>query len=60
VDAFSYNYRVSVVADGLFDRSVSSQALTLFDLQAKYADVISLDEAVASLGQVHRAQPLTT
>lgn len=46
VDAFSYNYRVAVVADGVFDRSASSQAVTLFDLHAKYADVVSLEEAV--------------
>lgn len=49
LDAFSLNYRVAVVAEGVFDRSESSQALTLFDLQAKYADVIDLDAAVAYL-----------
>lgn len=44
VDAFSYNYKVALVAEGLFDRGQASHAINLFDMQAKYADVVSLDE----------------
>jgi maleamate amidohydrolase len=40
VDAFSLNYRVSLVEDACFDRLESSHAITLCDLQAKYADVL--------------------
>ncbi len=40
VDAFSHNYRVTVVEDGCFDRSQSSHALSLCDMNAKYADVV--------------------
>lgn len=43
VDAFSYNYRVTVVEEGCFDRSQASHALSLCDMHAKYADVTKLD-----------------
>lgn len=47
VDAFSHNYRVAVVEEGCFDRAQASHAMTLCDLQAKYADVVKLDEIIA-------------
>lgn len=50
VDAFSDNYRVAVVEEGCFDRSQASHALSLCDMHAKYADVVTLDEAVAFIG----------
>jgi nicotinamidase-related amidase len=46
VDGFSYNFRVAVVEECVFDRGQASHALSLFDMQQKYADVISLDEAL--------------
>lgn len=46
IDAFSYNYRVAVVEEGCFDRSQASHALSLCDLHAKYADVVSLEDAL--------------
>jgi maleamate amidohydrolase len=48
-DAFSRNYRVAVVEDACFDRLQSSHAMTLLDLNLKYADVISSKEALAYL-----------
>jgi len=39
LDAFSNNYRVTVVEDACFDRSQASHALSLCDMHAKYADV---------------------
>lgn len=45
LDAFSYNYAVGVVEECVVDRWESSHAMTLFDLNAKYADVVSLAEA---------------
>lgn len=39
IDAFSLNYRVTVVEDGCFDRSQASHAVNLCDMHAKYADV---------------------
>jgi len=46
IDAFSYNLKVSVVEECVCDRGQSSQKINLFDMAMKYADVISLREAV--------------
>jgi maleamate amidohydrolase len=46
LDAFSNNYRCTVIEDGCFDRSQASHAINLCDMNAKYADVIKSDEAV--------------
>jgi nicotinamidase-related amidase len=46
IDAFSYNYRVAVIEECVFDRFVTSHKVNLFDMNAKYADVVSLDEAL--------------
>lgn len=45
IDAFSYNFRVCVVEECVFDRGQASHKINLFDMNAKYADVISLSEA---------------
>ncbi len=50
VDAFSDNYRVTVVEEGCFDRSQASHALSLCDMHAKYADVAQLEEVVRFIG----------
>lgn len=47
VDAFSYGYRVGVVREATFDRGVVPHAVNLFDMDQKYANVMSL-EAVLS------------
>jgi len=47
VDAFSNNYRVAIVEEGCFDRSQASHALSLCDMNAKYADVVGLEETLA-------------
>lgn len=49
VDAFSYNFRVTVVADATFDRSDLVHDVNLFDMDQKYADVRMLDEVLADL-----------
>jgi len=45
MDAFSYNYKVGVVEECVFDRGELSHKVNLFDMDSKYANVISLDEA---------------
>jgi maleamate amidohydrolase len=40
VDAFSHNLRAVVSEEGCFDRGEVSHAISLFDMDAKYADVI--------------------
>lgn len=44
VDAFSHGYSTFVIDDCCFDRSYFSHCTNLFDMNAKYATVLSLDE----------------
>jgi nicotinamidase-related amidase len=46
VDAAGLGIRAAVVEDCTFDRTEASHALSLFDIDQKYADVISLDAAL--------------
>jgi nicotinamidase-related amidase len=45
-DAFSYNFRVTVVEECTFDRGEASHAISLFDIHQKYADVLSLEDVL--------------
>jgi len=45
-DAFSHNYRVTLVEDGVFERSEASHAVSLCDMNAKYADVVPSGEVI--------------
>jgi maleamate amidohydrolase len=46
VDAFSYNFRVAVPEECVYDRSSTSHAVNLFDMASKYADVMPVGEAL--------------
>lgn len=52
VDAFSYNYRVSVPSDAVYDRSRVVHDVNLFDMDQKYADVSTTDDLIRTLGQI--------
>jgi maleamate amidohydrolase len=52
VDAFSLNYRVTVVEDATFDRGQASHAINLFDMSQKYADVVPTREVNAYLARL--------
>jgi maleamate amidohydrolase len=52
-DAFAYNFKVAVIEECVYDRGKVSHAVNLFDIQSKYADVISLEEARAYLGALN-------
>jgi maleamate amidohydrolase len=54
VDAFSYNFKVVVVEECVFDRGQASHRVNLFDMQAKYADVVPLEAALRYLGELPR------
>lgn len=54
IDAFSYNYYVGVVEECTFDRGEASHAINLFDMNAKYADVVSTEEAVSYMKQTEK------
>jgi maleamate amidohydrolase len=48
-DAFAYNFKVVVPQECVYDRSPTSHAANLFDMNAKYADVMPTAEAIAAL-----------
>jgi len=50
VDGFSYNFRIAVPHDAVFDRSQVSHAVNLFDMASKYAEVQSTEEILRYLG----------
>ena len=49
VDGFAYNFRVLVPSDCVYDRSVTSHAVNLFDMASKYADVATAAEILEKL-----------
>jgi hypothetical protein len=51
-DAFSLNYRVILAKEGCFDRSEASHAVSLCDMHAKYADVVSTAEILSYFDQL--------
>jgi maleamate amidohydrolase len=52
VDASSYRLNVGVIEECCFDRTEATHAINLFDIEQKYADVISDSEATAYLRSV--------
>ncbi|MGJ9421415.1 isochorismatase family protein [Aeromicrobium sp. CF3.5] len=52
VDAFSYNYKVAVPSDAVYDRSPLVHEVNLFDMGQKYADVSSTAELLSSLAHI--------
>lgn len=52
IDAFSNNLRCTVVEEACFDRSQASHAINLCDMNAKYADVISINETLSYIETV--------
>lgn len=49
IDAFSYGYKVFVVEECVFDRSQFSHMINLYEMNAKYADVVSIDNIVRKI-----------
>lgn len=52
VDGFSYNFRVAVPEDAVFDRSQVAHAVNLFDMASKYADVAPTSQILERLGKI--------
>jgi maleamate amidohydrolase len=57
VDAIQNGFRPMVVREAVGDRSASAHEQSLFDLNAKYADVVSLDETLQYLKTVGHNRP---
>lgn len=51
VDAAAYGFRPAVVEECVFDRAVLPHQVSLFDMDAKYGDVISLSAATSYLAE---------
>ena len=45
-DAKSYRFRPMIIRECVGDRSAAAHVFTLFDIQARFADVVSLDETL--------------
>jgi nicotinamidase-related amidase len=52
VDGFSHNYRMIVVEDATFDLIEASHWVNLFDMDMKYADVMTVERVVEHLVSV--------
>lgn len=57
VDAVQHGFRPMVVREAVGDRSVPAHEQSLFDLNAKYADVVSLDETLQYMRTVGHNAP---
>ncbi len=57
VDGFSLDYRMMVVRECVVDRTIETLERNLFDVDAKYADAVSLDEVERYLEGLSGAAP---
>lgn len=53
VDAMSHGFRTSVISEACGDRHAAPHEANLFDMNAKYADVVSEADAIAFLGSLN-------
>ena len=58
VDGATYRYAMGVVEECTFDRTQASHYINLFDMHQKYADVVSLKEAVTYFDGIGAARGL--
>jgi maleamate amidohydrolase len=54
VDAFSLNFKVAIPQECVYDRSITSHKVNLFDLGQKYADVMPAAELIGKLQAIAR------
>jgi len=57
VDGFSYNYRVAIPYDCVYDRSDTAHRINLFDMAQKYADVAPSASLIAQLARIDSSTP---
>jgi hypothetical protein len=58
-DASSFNFRVIVPQEAVFDRIPVSHAISLFDMDRQFADVTTVTETVAYLRGVGASRTTT-
>ena len=52
IDSMSYNFRTVVVTDGVGDRAMAPHEANLFDMEQKYADLMTAEEVSAKLTEL--------
>jgi maleamate amidohydrolase len=57
VDALQHGYRVLVPREAVADRAADAHNGSLLDIDAKYGDVISIEEAIAAVGAARSPLP---
>ena len=60
VDALQHGYRVAVPREAVGDRNQAAHEANLYDIDTKYADVVSLDEVVATWRRSPCPRPLSS
>jgi nicotinamidase-related amidase len=53
VDALGYGFRPIVPVEAVGDRAEEPHDASLFDIDAKYGDVVPVDDVVAYLSRLH-------
>ena len=53
IDSISHGFVTLVVEDAVGDRAEEPHRANLFDMSAKYADLVSTDEAIAWFKRLH-------
>ena len=56
VDALQHGFRSIVVRDAVGDRHPDPHEANLFDLQAKYSDLVTVEQVREYLNSLHRPQ----
>ncbi len=49
IDSMSYNFRTIVVTDGVGDRAMAPHEANLFDMEQKYADLMTAEEVATKI-----------
>jgi len=55
LDALQHGYRVVVPREAVGDRNPAAHEASLYDIDTKYGDVVSVDEVLAHLEELHAA-----
>ena len=55
IDSLSYNFRTIVVRDCVGDRAIGPHDANLFDMEQKYADLMTRDEVLSVIGKLAAA-----
>jgi maleamate amidohydrolase len=53
VDSYSYGFHTVIAEECVFDRSLLSHKISLFDLHHKYADVFATEQLIARIEEFH-------